>query len=425
MKKSVLTLVLLLLFLSMTAQAMFLKDYVNEQRNQFYYDLEVELTLDNGVQVAFMRVYSGEWRQTYWVHRLRVLIPPRAEGDSVAIYVTGSSSGASELRMMSELALQSGRVVAILYDNPKQPLFDGLTEDALISYSFEKYLETSDLEWPSLFPMVRAVVATIDALEHFGATRFGQRPNRFLVSGGSKRGWTTWLAAAVDVRIVAIMPAVYDNLSLEAQMEHHLLAWGDYSYKIGDYTERGIPQLLDTEKGKELATLVDPYAYRDHITIPKLILVGTNDPYWPVDAVNLYINDLYGPTYIHNVPNADHSLNESQELLATMASFIKGSLSSNAVFPKLEWVMTEEDNRITLEVETSEPAMIRFWMAFNSSRDFRDAEWQPVSGAMAVVSATHDFTRRGSFYLAIYAEAIFQTNYGLFSVSTPVQVITP
>jgi PhoPQ-activated pathogenicity-related protein len=33
---------------------------------------------------------------------------------------------------------------------------------------------------------------------------------KFVVSGGSKRGWTTWTAAAVDKRVVAIVPASID-----------------------------------------------------------------------------------------------------------------------------------------------------------------------------------------------------------------------
>ena len=425
MQRAIVLLVVLLLLISTTAQATVLKDYVNAQRALFQYDLEVELTLDNGVRVAFMRVFSGEWKQSYWIHRLRVLIPPQATGEAIAIYVAGSSSGTDELRLMSQLALQSGQVIAILYDTPLQPLFHGLTEDALVSYTFGKYLETEDLEWPSLFPMVRAVIATMDALEGFGKARFGQQPKRFLVSGGSKRGWTTWLAAAVDDRIVAIMPAVYDNLNLEAQMKHQLIAWGDYSYKIDDYTNRGIPQMLDSVKGRELARLVDPYAYREHITVPKLILVGTNDPYWPVDAANLYISDLHGPTYIHNVPNAGHSLNESPGLIATMATFIRGSLAREFEFPDIQWQVKEQNGRVTLAVETTQPAMIRFWMSTNTTRDFRKVQWQPVGSAQGVSSAEHVFNRRPKYYAAIYAEAIFQTEQGLFSICSPVHVIAP
>ena len=37
---------------------------------------------------------------------------------------------------------------------------------------------------------------------------------------------------------------------------------------------------------------VDPYAYRDRLQTPKLITLGTNDPYWPLEALELYRGDL-------------------------------------------------------------------------------------------------------------------------------------
>ena len=36
----------------------------------------------------------------------------------------------------------------------------------------------------------------------------------FVAAGGSKRGWATWGSAAVDKRIVAIVPIVIDMLNV-------------------------------------------------------------------------------------------------------------------------------------------------------------------------------------------------------------------
>lgn len=53
---------------------------------------------------------------------------------------------------------------------------------------------------------MKAVVKAMDAVQEFTAT-LGSPVTpvaRYVVAGASKRGWTTWLTAAVDPRVVAI-----------------------------------------------------------------------------------------------------------------------------------------------------------------------------------------------------------------------------
>ncbi|HIC30222.1 MAG TPA: hypothetical protein EYO85_12435, partial [Rhodospirillales bacterium] len=80
------------------------------------------------------------------------------------------------------------------------------SEDAIIAYSWDKYLKTGDEKWPLRLPMTKAAVRAMDTATDFLAGKTGGKLkiDRFVVAGASKRGWTTWSTAAVDKRVVGI-----------------------------------------------------------------------------------------------------------------------------------------------------------------------------------------------------------------------------
>src|SRR5262249_11933351 len=154
-----------------------------------------------------------------------------------------------------------------------------------IAETFVRYLDTKDADWPLLFPMVKGVVKAMDALQAFAKEEWKTEAKHFVISGGSKRGWTTWLTRAVDPRVKAIAPLVIDTLNMLKQLEHQKESFGTYSEMIHDYVERGLAPLPKTEAGRKLWQMVDPYSYRDKLTMPKMLINGNNDRYWSTDAL--------------------------------------------------------------------------------------------------------------------------------------------
>ena len=174
---------------------------------------------------------------------------------------------------------------------PNQPLYGGKVEDALIAHTFVQYLKTGDETWPLLFPMTKSAVRAMDAVTAFVKQENGEAIEGFVVSGISKRGWTTWLTGAADPRVKGIVPMVFDSLNMGEQMKHQKETWGSYSEQIDDYSRLNLPDRMDTERGRELISMVDPYVYRKQLTMPKLLMLGTNDRYWTVDAANYYYQE--------------------------------------------------------------------------------------------------------------------------------------
>ena len=120
---------------------------------------------------------------------------------------------------------------------PNQPLrFTGEDrdryEDAFIAYTWDKYLRTGDERWPARLPMTKAGVRAMDTITDFLAKpeRGSVTVDKFVVAGASKRGWTTWSVAAVDKRVVAIVPIVIDMLNVVPSFKHHYRAYGCLLY---------------------------------------------------------------------------------------------------------------------------------------------------------------------------------------------------
>ncbi len=137
-------------------------------------------------------------------------------------------------------------------------------EDDLIAYTWDKFLRTGDEKWPLRLPMTKAAVRAMDAVTAWSASADGGKVTvkRFVVSGGSKRGWTTWTTAAVDARVVAIAPAVIDVLNVQPSFEHHWRAYGFWAPAVDDYVAHGIMSWMGTPQFAALMAIEDPWSYR-------------------------------------------------------------------------------------------------------------------------------------------------------------------
>jgi PhoPQ-activated pathogenicity-related protein len=164
---------------------------------------------------------------------------------------------------------------------------------------------------------------------------------------------------------------------------------------------------------QELRRWVDPYEYRTRLTLPKFILLGTNDPYWVVDSLSQYWDALRGPKSVFQSPNTGHSLGSpANENLISWVGLIAGKKT----VPELRWSLEREiAPRIVLHPSIP-PRGVTLWRSCAPTRDFRKAVWE--SAGVSVPSRYREIAvplrpaAEASKYCAYLAEAEFALETG-------------
>lgn len=316
-----------------------------------------------------------------WEHYMTVTVPDEVMSDIGFLYITGGSknNAAPEEAEATDVrrALRSNTVVTSLYMVPNQPLVfkeDGVSrsEDSIIAYTWDKYFRTADDKWPLRLPMTKAAVRAMDTVTDLMANpeRGAIEVNKFVVAGGSKRGWTTWTTAIVDKRVVAIMPIVIDLLNLGESFKHHFSVYGSYSLAVFDYVSNRSVNWIGTSEWDSLMDIVEPYEYRDRLNLPKYLLNSTGDEFFLPDSWQFYWDDLVGENHLRYVPNSNHGMGGTDVVESVDAWY--HAIVHNIRMPRYSWDVAE-DGTITVHSLT-EPLEVLLWQAHNpQSRNFTQA----------------------------------------------------
>jgi PhoPQ-activated pathogenicity-related protein len=333
-----------------------------------------------------LEMTSQQWRtadevdRPIWKHWLTIVRPEHVTTHTGLLVISGGSNEKPPPKinaLLTRLALATNSVISEVRMVPNEPLVfagDGrkLTEDAITAFSWEKFLTTGDETWPLRLPMTKSVVRAMDTITSFCASPAGGglSVDKFVVGGASKRGWTAWTVAAVDDRVVAIIPVVIDLLNLEPSFDHHYRSYGFWAPAIAEFERAGIMRWAHTPQFEALIRIEDPYSYRDRLTMPKLIVNAAGDQYFLPDSSQFYFTGLKGENYLRYLPNTDHSLKGEYGDAAEGALTFYQSILSNTPRPSFSWKFADDGS---IRVKTaSRPTAVTLWQATNTrARDFR------------------------------------------------------
>ncbi len=355
-----------------------LDEYVRAPDPNYSYRV-VNTVTGEGYTTYVVHMISQQWlteaevNLPIWEHYMTITRPETILSDIGFLYITGGDKqdevpvGAPPTDI--NRAIQSGTVVTTLYMVPNQPLVfiadetRDRYEDQTIAYTWDKYLRSGDEKWPLRLPMTKSAVRAMDTVTHLlaSAQGGGAEVDQFVVAGGSKRGWTTWTTAAVDNRVVAIMPIVIDLLNVEESFKHHYQVYGGYAPAIGDYEDMGIMNWLGTPEFAALMDIVEPYEYRDRLQLPKFLLNSTGDQFFLPDSWKFYWDELSGEKHVRYVPNSDHSMGGTDVIESVDAWY--HAVVHNVPMPRYSWDV-DDDGTITV-LTLDEPLEVLLWQASN------------------------------------------------------------
>ena len=362
-----------------------LQAYLHNGDKSFKWEVKEKMKGD-GVMLYRLEYTSQTWRTITWKHEMFIMVPEILKYNDALLFITGGHNDNTVpsthkwdedlVTNLSQLAKTNMSVVSLIWQVPNQPLYGDRTEDALISFTLHSYLQDHDFSWPLLFPMTKSAVRAMDVVQKFSKKEIKRNIGHFIVSGASKRGWTTWLTGANDKRVKAIGPMVIDMLNMPVNIDYQKVVWGDYSIEIEDYVKLGVAQQLNTTGGGDLVKMVDPYSYRKTLTMPKMLFMGTNDPYWPSDAVKNYIDSIPGDNHICYTPNAAHDLGDKKKAFATLSAFV-GTTVTNGKYPICNYTISQDGRTVTVKIKSTPELLVDalIWSADSKDQDFRDEKW--------------------------------------------------
>jgi PhoPQ-activated pathogenicity-related protein len=413
-----------------TKSSTLLKDYVHTPDSTFRYEIVHSVT---GEEVDFhvLKMYSQHWLtaeivdKTEWWHWVSIVIPKNTPHETGMLWIGGGSTNSKMPEKPDPLILaassQTNSIVAQIHNVPFQPIifandtFGERYEDEIISYGWRKFLEggakDEDAIWLARLPMTKAAKLAMDAMTAVVKDKYNKNLSSFVVGGASKRGWTTWTTAAVDDRVVAIIPVVIDLLNLVPSFQHHWRNYGYWAPAVGDYVREGVMDWVGTPEFDRMMEITEPYSFLSEYDMPKLLINAAGDEFFQPDSWKFYWDALPGEKHIMYVPNFGHGVGES-DALPNLISFY-GSILTKSARPSYEWKI--DGDKIMVKTDPkNRPISVKLWSAYNPlERNFMiDAfgpNWVaeeiklPENGELEVFMKTPETGYRGYFVELTYA----------------------
>lgn len=358
-----------------------LDTYLNKpDPNYKWFDTGERVHMISGATAYVLNLTSQQWLDTsraygpngdIWTHQVTVIVPKKVTvTDSALIYITGGcnenpttpKATDEEPLLMDRISSQSGCIGVVLNQipnckmvYPSDPLKKKRDEDGVIAWAWLQYLKTKDPEWLPRLPMTKAAFQAMRATQEFTSQQKMASIDGWLVSGASKRGWTTWMVGAANCpscpKIKAIAPIVPIVPNLKANVHHMWRAYGGLSFAFSDYVDANITKYFDDPGFVDMMNIIDPINYIKRLErIPKLVMVSSDDEFMMMEWTHSWWDMFTGEKHLMIANNAEHSMATGIfELVASLGNYVK-SVFTGGTRPEFTWKLDLDKGIINVNI---------------------------------------------------------------------------
>jgi PhoPQ-activated pathogenicity-related protein len=395
-----------------------LDEYIRKPESKFAWH-DTGVVIDKmlfGSTATMLNVTSLEWLDTtkaigpngaLWTHQVMVVIPKKLTITNMSTVVMtggcnadhGNGTGPAPptakdeyLAVADNIAYQTGGIVVAVYQIPNckmhfpsDPSGKAREEDALIAWAWYEYIQDPqhNPEWLPRLPMAKAGFQCMKAVEQYLSQKKIANINGWLVSGASKRGWTSWIVGAVTPtpdlpNVIAIAPLVPIVPDLIPEIHRQWKSYDGFTFAFTDYTAINFTQFLDGPEFSSALEIIDPIHYGERLAqIPKVVVLSSDDEFMQFDWSDIWYEKLTGEKHLLIAPNSEHSLASGiPEILACLSAFYVSLAKGLTERPSFTYDYNNSTGAITVTIPDNIPhgkVVLRHAQTMQSER--RDFRW--------------------------------------------------
>lgn len=162
---------------------------------------------------------------------------------------------------------------------------------------------------------------------------------------------------------------------------------GAWSFALEPYYSENLTNFFDDPRFDKLADVVDPYTYRDRLTMPKMVISATGDEFFAPDDSYAWFDELTktGPTYLRLLPNAEHGMIPPQGLSSkSIAHGIRAfhlAVHKQYSMPQVKWIRSVDSRGYAQVILMADRPveLVNGWTADTKNSTRRDWRWAKLN----------------------------------------------